>query len=416
MSSYTDAALVRDLLALRALGGDAAVAAGDGVLSAEHEAMVVGIAALAALHRPTERLVERVAIVPRALSRHVRALTSRTFASVVRDRIFAFVGPVSSTTALLTLRVAHEQLCARQCRCLQSSDAAAHVPAERWTTAAAERAWSDAPRVSAAAIERVRVAFDGASDSAVWIAALRAAAGADGRLVLGSDAVVSLRERGVGSRKQDAKDIQRDSLRVNGAVISDGGVEYDEVVDRLVAHLAAVARETLGAAAAGGAAQPQLRPAALLREHAQQLLRLGNRTTSGGCAYDAIGLLLDHRAHIAPRGGDPIAFAVDVGPFCSRGSGGNSARGGSAWGIGLRCEVTATTRYELYNPNVEDMSDPSAAFATVDASFRAGLALHVLPNLLLRRDAGEQADAVVELRFEFRPEDEEMGAEEGKVV
>ena len=411
---YDNSAFLRDLATLRSGKAAAAVdAARGGVLSSEHAAMVLGVATLAALHRRTEVLKSRVDILQLAVAHQASQLTRRPLGAV-RDRIIAFVGTgddggaassssSSSTHHLSLLRVVHEKLLLRQCSACDASRAGPPPPLSPWTSTSAQGGqWSTVAPITPAALAALRSAFDGSRETSDWVAALRDAS-VDGRIVLTSDAIPSLLRQhsdeitvadAAHARKQDAKDIKRDTLTANGAVLSAGGVEYAAVMTRLRATLTSVANDAALFLTQRAETQQQLdlHPASTLTTYAEALLRAGNRTTSGGCGFDAIGYVLNHNAHIAPRGGDPIDLSVDIGPF-------RSCDGG--WGFGLRCAVRATTRYQLMNMSCEDMTDPSAAFAKVAAHYLVGKAVHVLPSGEVRAEEGRSGEAVVELEFEL---------------
>jgi len=192
---------------------------------------------------------------------------------------------------------------------------------------------------------------------------------------------------------------------------TDGADDDDEGDDEGSGSDAAGAGASAAAAAAAAAAGSTGGPPPLrlrLRAFARRVLSLGNRTRSGGDAYEALDRALRHPALalIVPDSGgaEPVRVRVGVGPFRrppragaaaldaavaagradggaeggaeggADGTGSTSAAGG-VWGWGVRASVEATTRFALLAADPVD--ETSGRLAMVRATFHVRAAMPV---------------------------------------
>ena len=176
-------------------------------------------------------------------------------------------------------------------------------------------------------------------------------------------------------QRQDAKDLQRDRIDLNGTVY-DGAEETYEGIVRLVCQVCQEERQRQGqlaAAATGNDAAtveqdmvsnctrvslvPSAEDAVLVQHFARALLRTANRTNSGGDALDAMYQVLRHEEYamtVPVSGGGtttPLSITVSVGPW----------RGNSTWYYGVRAVVAASIVHRIVDPD-----DPTVAWSTVE--------------------------------------------------
>ncbi|RHY34575.1 hypothetical protein DYB32_000841 [Aphanomyces invadans] len=153
---------------------------------------------------------------------------------------------------------------------------------------------------------------------------------------------------------QDAKDIKRDQVTINGILLP-GVVGYDTLVRALADEIQRVAVAFRPSYAAF---------ASTYEEMAKRILHSINRTESGGGSYEVLSSLVSPASSsslvlIRPnsKAATPLRVHIDMGPYEDR-------DGGSGWLFGLRTVVTAETSYVLC-----DADDPTTEWVTVQAKY-----------------------------------------------
>ncbi|KAF4315876.1 hypothetical protein BBO99_00008668 [Phytophthora kernoviae] len=150
---------------------------------------------------------------------------------------------------------------------------------------------------------------------------------------------------------QDAKDIGRDELLINGERV-EGTRGYDAVVDALQKELEQVLARQVGK-------MPEQTPMAVsnaLQAVAMAVLHASNRTESGGSAYELLAKFISNhevdRVLLRPASARaaPLEVHMDVGPYLEPIPGSNE----SNWAFGLRVKLTAVMWYVVC-----DADDPT---------------------------------------------------------
>jgi len=190
------------------------------------------------------------------------------------------------------------------------------------------------------------------------------------------------------SERQARRDIERDSLVVDDAVIEGGRVGYDSVVDRL----ARAGRQLVDRA---GATDWRRVDDADLADMAKVALRFVNRTESGGLALAALQRLV--AADLVPvpdsKSAEPLKIRLALRPA-------RVAPG--KWRWGLCAHLEGSTAYRLFKHDDFD-HQVARARATYDNSVLLPLdALDDDPKLLYDR-----ANAVVHLELSKAPNNED---------
>ena len=146
-------------------------------------------------------------------------------------------------------------------------------------------------------------------------------------------------------RDQDKRDVERDMVRVNGVLCVGANLGFEGVMDVLrqkISEAHHVADETW-------VGRPRRRTTseaddARIASFARAILSTGNRTTSGGDAFEAVIRIvggMDDVCLITPDSKapiEPVRTTVDTGPYRCAGAG---------WKWGLRATVTASTFYNV---------------------------------------------------------------------
>ncbi|RLN84294.1 hypothetical protein BBJ28_00007258 [Nothophytophthora sp. Chile5] len=168
---------------------------------------------------------------------------------------------------------------------------------------------------------------------------------------------------------QDAKDIARDELQINGERV-EGTRGYDAVVDALQHELEHVLAQQVGKS-------PEQTPMAVsnaLQAVAMAVLHASNRTESGGSAYELLGKFLSNhemdRVLLRPASARaaPLEVHMDVGPYLELPTGSEEP----IWAFGLRVKLVAETWYLVC-----DAEDPSTELYEFATSFCNRLAFPV---------------------------------------
>ncbi|KAL3664272.1 hypothetical protein V7S43_010599 [Phytophthora oleae] len=191
---------------------------------------------------------------------------------------------------------------------------------------------------------------------------------------------------------QDAKDIKRDELLINGVKV-EGTRGYDGVVDALQHELEHVLAHQVGKT-------PEQTPMALsntLQSVAMAVLHASNRTESGGSSYELLGKFLSNhemdRVLLRPDSARaaPLEVRMDVGPYLEIVPGSKEP----VWAFGLRVKLLAVTWYLVC-----DAEDPTNELYEVETTFCNRLAFpvgltpfHSLDNM--RKDCGDVAVRLV---------------------
>ncbi|KAG3025793.1 hypothetical protein PC121_g11666 [Phytophthora cactorum] len=191
---------------------------------------------------------------------------------------------------------------------------------------------------------------------------------------------------------QDAKDIGRDKLLINGERV-EGSRGYDAVVDALQRELELVLARQVGKT-------PEQTPMAVsnaLQSVAMAVLHASNRTESGGSSYELLGKFLSNhemdRVLLRPASAraSPLEVHMDVGPYLETVPGSKEP----TWAFGLRVKLSAVTRYLVC-----DAEDPTNELYEIETTFCNRLAFPVgltpfHPLDTMRKDRGEVAVRLV---------------------
>lgn len=192
---------------------------------------------------------------------------------------------------------------------------------------------------------------------------------------------------------QDAKDIGRDELVVNGEHMA-GTIGYDAIVDQIHSQL-----EQLMTSEVGKSPQKSsMQLSDTLHRIAMEVLNASNRTESGGSAYEVLGRFLTNHEmdHVLIRPDSakaaPIQIDVDIGPFLRSNDGTNET---TDWCFGLRVVLSAVTWYLVC-----DATDPTSELYEIKATYRNRLAFPVgltpfHPINHMRKDRGVVAIQLV---------------------
>ncbi|EQC29489.1 hypothetical protein SDRG_12737 [Saprolegnia diclina VS20] len=145
---------------------------------------------------------------------------------------------------------------------------------------------------------------------------------------------------------QDAKDIQRDQIQVNG-IVYPGIVGYDSLVAALttvIANVHSVFRD-----------EDDKRPQ--YEAMAKRVLHTINRTESGGSSYEVLSQLMPPIALLRPNSKDANALVlnIDVGPY---------EASAHVWCLGLRVRLTTSTAYVIC-----DADDPTDEWCAIDVVY-----------------------------------------------
>ncbi|POM57781.1 Hypothetical protein PHPALM_37663 [Phytophthora palmivora] len=191
---------------------------------------------------------------------------------------------------------------------------------------------------------------------------------------------------------QDAKDIGRDELLINGERV-EGTRGYDAVVDALQRELELVLARQAGK-------MPEQTPMAVsnaLQSVAMAVLHASNRTESGGSSYELLGKFLSNhetdRVLLRPASAraSPLEVQMDVGPYLEAVPGSKEP----TWAFGLRVKLIAVTWYLVC-----DAEDPMNELYEVETTFCNRLAFPVgltpfHPLDTMRKDRGDVAIRLV---------------------
>ncbi|CEG49746.1 uncharacterized protein PHALS_07494 [Plasmopara halstedii] len=193
---------------------------------------------------------------------------------------------------------------------------------------------------------------------------------------------------------QDAKDIGRDELLINGERV-EGKRGYDAVVDALQRELEFVLAHQVGKTPE----QTPMEVSNALHSVAMAVLHACNRTESGGCSYELLTKFLSNhevdRVLLRPASAraTPLQIDLDVGPYLET----ILSAKEQMWAFGLRVKLTAVTWYLVC-----DAKDPSNELYEVETTFCNRLAFpigltpfHPLDNM--RKDCGNVAIRLVSL-------------------
>ncbi|TDH66951.1 hypothetical protein CCR75_008628 [Bremia lactucae] len=168
---------------------------------------------------------------------------------------------------------------------------------------------------------------------------------------------------------QDAKDITRDELLINGEHIA-GKKGYDAVVDALQRELELILARQVGKV-------PEETPMAVsnaLQSVAMAVLHASNRTESGGSSYELLAKLLSthtsDRVLLRPASARaaPLQVQMDVGPYIESVPGCTY----ETWAFGLRIQLIAVTWYLVC-----DAFDPCKELYEMETTFCNRLAFPV---------------------------------------
>ncbi|CAH0478219.1 unnamed protein product [Peronospora belbahrii] len=168
---------------------------------------------------------------------------------------------------------------------------------------------------------------------------------------------------------QDAKDISRDELLINGKRVG-GARGYDAVVDALQNELELVLARQAGKT-------PEQTPMAVsnaLQSVAMTIVHASNRTESGGSSYELLSKFLSKhemdRVLLRPASARaaPLEISLDLGPYLETIPGSNEP----TWAFGLRVKLIAVTWYLVC-----DAKDPTTELYEIETTFCNRLAFPV---------------------------------------
>ena len=207
--------------------------------------------------------------------------------------------------------------------------------------------------------------------------------------------------------RQEAKDIQRDRITVNGTPISDGGRSYDAIVTDFQSILKAlisdsVYGEALSSTAADNTLQSPNELDRLCRALAMVLLHAGNRTQSGGASFsEVMNLFSTPVSIIAPVSdrADPLCYDISIGPFGSPSIDSDQDADGTDTAVssdlenlsqgafsstrwGLRCHVRANSYYKICDNNPADES--TSTWAVIKAQYDSWLGHDLMLSAIAR--------------------------------
>ncbi|OWZ20897.1 hypothetical protein PHMEG_0004625 [Phytophthora megakarya] len=185
---------------------------------------------------------------------------------------------------------------------------------------------------------------------------------------------------------QDAKDIGRDELLINGERV-EGTIGYDAVVDALQREL----EQVLACQAGKIPEQTPMEVSNVLQSVAMAVLHASNRTESGGSSYELLGKFLSNhemdRVLLRPASAraSPLQVHMDVGPYLEAVPGSKNP----IWAFGLRVKLSAVTWYLVC-----DAEDPTNELYEFETTFCNRLAFPVgltpfHPLDIMRKDRGE---------------------------
>lgn len=153
---------------------------------------------------------------------------------------------------------------------------------------------------------------------------------------------------------QDTRDVERDTVIINGQSMRGVQVKYQGVVDSLV-HVLQEAEKWI---TSDSTSCNEERHKSALNRFARAILNTGNRTNSGGNAYESIMLLVGGSPHalVTPDSdeAEPICIDISLDNFF-RGSVSNSRPGSDDVAIrhqewGLVAKISGITKYLLKDP------------------------------------------------------------------
>lgn len=171
---------------------------------------------------------------------------------------------------------------------------------------------------------------------------------------------------------QDAKDIARDELAVNGELVA-GSIGYDAIVDHIQTQL----EQLLAAEIGKPLPQFSMQLSDTLHRIAMEVLNASNRTESGGSAYEVLGrFVANHEMdHVLIRPASakapPIQIDMDMGAYAST-EGLGAENDATSWCFGVRVTLTAVTWYLVC-----DAADPTVELYEVKTTYRNRLAFPV---------------------------------------
>lgn len=191
---------------------------------------------------------------------------------------------------------------------------------------------------------------------------------------------------------QDAKDIGRDELLINGERV-EGTRGYDAVVDALQREL----EQVLACQAGKTPEQTPMAVSNALQSVAMAVLHASNRTESGGSSYELLGKFLSNhemdRVLLRPASARaaPLEVHMDVGPYLEPVPGSEEP----TWAFGLRVKLVAVTWYLVC-----DADDPTKELYEIETTFCNRLAFPVgltpfHPLDSMRKDRGDVAVRLV---------------------
>lgn len=171
---------------------------------------------------------------------------------------------------------------------------------------------------------------------------------------------------------QDAKDIARDELAINGELVA-GSIGYDAIVDRIQTQL----EQLLAAEIGKPLPQFSMQLSDTLHRIAMEVLNASNRTESGGSAYEVLGRFVTNHEmdHVLIRPASakapPIQIDMDMGAYQLT-EGVDAQDAATNWGFGVRVTLTAVTWYLVC-----DAADPTVELYEVKTTYRNRLAFPV---------------------------------------
>jgi len=192
------------------------------------------------------------------------------------------------------------------------------------------------------------------------------------------------------SLRQEAKDIQRDRITVNGVAVSEnGGRSYDEIVTDFQQIIERLFKTAVYGQAIMSADFDGSHVTNICRSLAMMLLHAGNRTQSGGASFtQVLGLFTTPCTIVAPVSdlADPLTFEVSMGTFRTTPVLGGADDGTAAevkWG--LRCHVRANSYYKICDSNPSDES--TSTWAVVKAQYDSWFGQDLTPSAIARYHA-----------------------------
>uniref|UniRef100_K3X9A5 Uncharacterized protein n=1 Tax=Globisporangium ultimum (strain ATCC 200006 / CBS 805.95 / DAOM BR144) TaxID=431595 RepID=K3X9A5_GLOUD len=201
---------------------------------------------------------------------------------------------------------------------------------------------------------------------------------------------------------QDAKDITRDELVVNGELVK-GTRGYDAIVDTVQRQIETLLVQQTHSDKQQHSTRDVTQLDAITHNIAKQILHACNRTESGGSSYEILSqfLSMNHKEDVSPvvlrpdsARAAPLEIALDLGAYLERvdtpatSSSEEPPRSDELWAFGVRAVLSAVTWYLVC-----DADDPTLELVAIKTRYENRMAFSLgltpfHPLTAMRRDRG----------------------------